>query len=443
MNTSRLFILLAWVASVVAAYFIGGGGDSVRKAEAAVSEEQAAHEAATHDKPVGEPHLDETTEGARRAKPDVRLLVARTRLEMGNMGGMMNIRGMLRAMAPITELDDAQVQEALAEVEASVREPQQQMMLYSLLLGQWAETDGRAAMTYAQTKLVKGSMLNMGLSSSVLTSWASRDPEGAWKWFTSEQPDDGTDRTREMSVTAIFAGMAGQNLDAALARVSTLDEAARNAALNGIANGMAGDAAARRRLIDRTASLPPEQGAQLRQSLVGQWAWSNPDEAVAWIRSLPAEEQKPLRTSAGQRIMNVKPALGAELALEGAEEKDKPQIYEMVASQWAYMDARAAGDWLTKQPQGPELDGARTSYARVIMQRDPAAALDWARSVQDEQKRTESVTSVYQLWRVKDAAAAEAALTAAGLPPALLKQIREAPSPEATKATPSVRSYGK
>ena len=34
----------------------------------------------------------------------------------GGMGGMMNIRAMLRAIAPIAELDDSQLQEALAEV---------------------------------------------------------------------------------------------------------------------------------------------------------------------------------------------------------------------------------------------------------------------------------------------------------------------------------------
>ncbi len=176
--------------------------------------------------------------------------------------------------------------------------------------------------------------------------------------------------------------------------------------------------------------------------MLGQWTFTNPDEAVAWIRSLPVEEQKTLRSSAGQRLLNVKPALGAELMLEDAEEKDRPPLYDQIAGQWAHMDARAAGEWLTKQPQGPELDGARRSYARVVVQRDPAVALDWARSVQNEQQRTESITSIYQTWRMKDAPAAEAALTAAGLPPAQLKQIREAPSPEGTNATPSVRSLG-
>jgi hypothetical protein len=354
---------------------------------------------------------------------------------------MMNIRGMLRAIAPIAELDDAQLQEALAEVEHTVREPQQKMMFYSLLLGQWAETDGRAAMAYAQEKLDKGSMFNMGVTSSVLGTWARRDPEAVWKWFATEQPDDGSDRTRMMAVSAVFAGLAANNLESALARAGTLDEQSRGMALSGIASGMADDAS-RRRLIERTASLPPEQQAQIRQSLLGQWSMSNPDEAVAWIRSLPADEQKPLRDSAGMRIMNVKPALGAEVMLEGADEKDKPHLYDQVAMQWAQMDARAAGEWLTKQPQGPELDGARATYARVVASRDPAAAMDWARSVQDEKRRAESVTSVYQMWRVKDPTAAEAALAATGLPPDQVKQIREAPSPQPTGPKPSVRSYG-
>lgn len=441
MNKPRLLLLIAWLGSLVAAYFIGSGGDSTRNSAPVIAAEGTATGAAVPVAPSRARRPDEAADEAKGAKPDVRLLIAQARLEMGSMGGMMNIRGMFRAITPIVELDDAQLQEALAEVESSVREPQQKMMFYSILLGQWAETDGRAAMAYAQTKLEKGSMFDMGVTSSVLGAWARRDPDAVWKWFTTEARDDGSERSRMVAVSAMFAGLAANNLDSALARAGTLDEASRGMALNGIAGGMADDAA-RRRLLERTVSLPEEQRAQLRQSVLSQWTMMNPDEAVAWIRSLPAEEQKPLRASAGQRVMNVKPALGAELMLEDAVEKDRPQLYDQIAGQWAQMDARAAGDWLTKQPQGPELDGARASYARVIAQRDPAAALDWARAVQNEQQRTESVTSIYQLWRMKDAPAAEAALTAAGLPTAQVKQIREAPSPQATGAPPAARSYG-
>lgn len=445
MNKPRILLALVWLGSLAAAYFIGSVGDSTRHPVPSIPAEATAPEAAARGTPIPHSRAGEAADEATAVKPDVRQLIARARLEMGSgMGGMMNIRGMLRAIAPIAELDGSQIQEALVEVEKTVREPQQKMMLYSLLLGQWAETDGPAAMAYAQAKLEKGSMFDMGVTSSVLGTWARRDPEAAWKWFQAENPDGGSDRTRMMALNSIFAGLAANNLEAALTRVGTLDEQSRGMALSGIAAGMM-DEASRRRLIERTASLPPDQKAQLRQSLVIPWAMGNADEAVAWIRSLPADEQKPLRSMVSMNLMNMKPALGAELMLEGAEEKDRPQIYDNIAMQWAAMDARAAGEWLTKQPQGPELDGARASYARGVIQRDPSVAMDWARSVQDEKRRTESVTSVYQMWRMKDPAAAAAALAAAGLPPDQAQQIRDLPPLQSTTgetATP-VRSYGK
>ncbi|MEO8352490.1 MAG: hypothetical protein ABI680_12210, partial [Chthoniobacteraceae bacterium] len=313
---------------------------------------------------------------------------------------------------------------------------------YSLLLGQWAETDGKAAMTYAQTKLDKNPMFDVGVTSSVLSTWARRDPGEAWKWFTApEQSEDPSGRARMTVVSALFAGMAANDLDTAFARVATLDEQERSTALRGIASS-AGDDASRRRLLERTAALPPEQQAQIRQNVASQWAMSDPDAAVAWIRSLPAEEQKPVRESAGQMMLMMKPALGAEVLLEGAADEDKPGVYDRIAGQWGAQDPKAAGEWLMNQPQGPELDGARRSFARVVAQRDPAAAFDWARSVQDEAQRVESVGEVYQMWRQKDAAAADAALGSSGLPPAQVQQFRETKPPQSTGPNRAGSSYG-
>ncbi len=253
MNTPRLLIVVSWVASLVVAYFIGASGNRAQHPGTAISAEAPGTGAAANSTREVDARAEETAESTKREKRDVRLLIAKARLEMGSgMGGMMNIRGMLRAIAPLADLDDAQIQEALGEVEKSIREPQQKMMLYSLLLGQWAETDGRAALTYAQAKLDKGSMFDMGVTFSVLGSWARRDPEAAWKWFSTEQQDDGTDRTRMMALSSIFAGLAANNLDSALARAGTLDEQSRGMALGGIASGMSDDAS-RRRLLARTS----------------------------------------------------------------------------------------------------------------------------------------------------------------------------------------------
>lgn len=426
MSPPRILVGTAWLASLAAAYFIGGSGDPAKNSTAGTATAGTSPGAISEKTSFPASHSADTRDDASGTKRDIPSIIAQARLQMGGgLGGMMNFRSMLRAIAPIAELDDSQIQEALSEVEKSVREPQQKMMFYSLLLGQWAETDGRAAMAYAQEKLGKGSMFDMGVTGSILSTWARREPDVVWKWMETERKDDGSDRTRMMAISSVFAGIASNNLESALTRLGTLDDQSRATALNGIAMS-AQEESSRRRLIERTASLPPEQRTQLRQGLVGQWAMSNPEDVVAWVRSLPADEQKPVRESAAQMMLMTKPAAAADFMLEGAEEKDRPQLYDRVVMQWAGQDARAAGEWLTKQPQGPELDNARRTFATVVAQRDPAAAMDWARSVQDETQRAHSVGQVYQMWRGKDPKAAETALAASGLPADKLQEIQAA-----------------
>ena len=442
MNPKHAVLVIVYVGSLGIAYWMGGAAVPVRELSSpAVTPEGRTMVLPPKEKPEVVSHGEEAAVEGKAGRKDVGLMIAKARLEMaGGMGGMMNIRGMLRAIAPIAELDDSQLQEALAEVEKTVREPQQKMMFYSLLLGQWAETDGPGAMKYAQAKMEKGSMFNMGMTMSVLGTWAHRDPEAVWKWMETERVDDGNEQSRRMELSAVFAGLAANNLDAALARVGSLDEQSRTMALNGIA-GSTSDPAARQRLLERTVSLPVEQRNALRQTVASQWAMSDPDAAVAWIHSLPAEEQKPVREQAAQMMLMVKPAAGAALMLEGAEDKDKAQVYDRVVMQWANQDARAAGEWLAQQPQGPELDGARATYARSIAQRDPAAAMDWARSVQDEKQRPDSIGTVYQMWQGKDPAAAEAALKASGLSVEQMKTIREGQKAPGEVAVPALHKY--
>ncbi len=443
MNLSRLILTAAFIATFAIGYFIGGSGAKQTPSDA-ISANQPAPDASAKtvadDVPRNRNPRD--ADPAIEPKPDAKLLVAKARLSWGGgMGGMMNLRELMRAFAPLAELNEAQLQEALAEIEKTVREPQQKMMFCALLLGQWAETDGRAAMAYAQEKLEKGSMLDMSVTPSVLGTWARSNPEEAWKWFNAGHSQDFGDRRQMLALNTIFTGMAASNLDTALARAASLDEQSRSAALNGIASS-AQDNASRQRIIDRSAGLPPNQRAQVRQNIASLWAMSDPEGAVGWIRSLPADEQKPLRESAGQMMLMVNPGLGAEILLEGAAEKDKPRLYDRVAGQWAQQDVRAAGEWLTKQPQGPELDGARRSFAAVAAQRDPAAALDWARSVQDEQQRAASITQIYQVWRNRDSKAADAALNTSGLSADLVQQLRATKPPASPSAKPPPLNNG-
>ena len=102
---------------------------------------------------------------------------------------------------------------------------------------------------------------------------------------------------------------------------------------------------------------------------------------------------------------------------------------------WSNQDPNAAGAWLGAQPQGPELDGARASFARNVASRDPESAMEWAKTVTDEQKRVQAVEQVFKTWRKKDAGAAESALNNSGLPAEKIDEVIKRVEP-AVKETP-------
>jgi hypothetical protein len=435
-QASRVLIGVVWRSSIAAAYFLGQSGSTLPTpappAIASTASQSSGAADAAKTARVVERFSGVPGDAENGGSKSIVNIIARARMEMGSgMNGMMNLRGMLRAIAPLAELDDSELQAALAEVEKTVTEPQQRMMFYSLLLGQWAETNGPAAMAYAEKNVKKGPF-DFGIKAAVLGAWARQDPDAVWRWYQSSKENITSDPNSQMTVSAVFAGMASKDLDTALARLNTLEEHERPMALNGIAN-TAGDARSRKRLLERSETLAPELRRQIQENAIRSWAMMDPEEAIKWIRSRPAEDQPGLRTSAGNMVMMGDPARGAELMMEGVAEKDKPRTYDTIVGQWAYRDPRGAAEWLTKQPQGAELDNARRTFAAVVAQRDPSAAMDWAKSVVNEEQRVSSVQQVYQQWRKRDASAADAALDGSGLAPEKINAFRDA----AKTATPT------
>lgn len=437
-HASRILIGCLWAVSVVTAYFLGSSGTPVASLPGS-----AAHRSNISGSSETENGADPKRAGrvvesfsSSEIRPgdekNVQSIVARARVEMSSgISGMMNLSGMLRAMAPFADLDPAQLQEALKEVEDTVREPQAKMMLYSLLLGQWAETDGAAAMAYAE-KHVKGKgQFESGTKFSVLGSWSRADPDAAWRWFQQQREKSSGDMTMRPAVMALFTGMAARDLDSAVARLEMLEPEERQMAIAGITS-TGWSETSRQRLLDRAQSLDPELRKQIQGNVVRNWTMTDPEGAVKWMKTRAPAEQPELRSSIGQMLMMSDPQKGAQLLTEGVAEKDLPRTYDTIVGQWAHRDPKASGEWLTKQPQGAELDNARRTYAAIVAQRDPAAAMDWAKSVVKEGDREASVQQIYSVWHQRNAAAADAALDASGLPPEKIASFREAVSKKTT-----------
>ncbi len=341
-------------------------------------------------------------------------------------GGSLNNPSVgFKVVGLLAQISDADVPAALAMVE-DVKEKEAKMMFYMALLSRMAEKDGAAAMAYAEEKLAnQGPMVQMS-KMGILASWAESDPEGAWGYYQKHGDEvGGMFGGKGAMLMPLFSTLAAKDQAEAFRKLSQLtDSQERQMALNGMAQA-ATDEPTRLRLMEEIGKIADaDERKSARTNILGSIAMNDPDQAMALVRQIPGEERKESVERVGMMLMMSEPAKGAAFMLEMAEPKDLGSTYGSITSQWARMDPKAAGNWLNAQPQGPELDGARAGYSRTVMDRDPSGAMAWAATIEDANQRADSVRTVYEKWKKKDAAAAEAALGGTGLSPEQIEKVR-------------------
>lgn len=427
MKPLSLFVMAAvWAASLFAAWHFG------RETEAKKSEERvrlAALEAAPG-KPasLSQPKAGGADENATAANAagaqSLEQILAQIKTVM-SAGGMNNPLSAIKALTLLGQIRDEDISAALASAE-EMKEPQFKMMLYMVLLSRWAEKDAPAALAYADDKLAgQGPLMNMARM-GIISSWAQSDPDAAWKHIQEQEGEGGPLGSRTMALAGIFGSLAAKDPDKAFARLAELEEEDERAmALTGMAQATAFDDASRQKLMDKIAQLPDvDERKKAHAAILGQLTMLDPAKAMELAATLPEGERRESIDQVGTMLMMSDPPKAASYILENAEPDKKDRAYEKVINQWANSDTNAAGAWLGSQPQGPELDSARASFSRIASSKDPESAMEWAKTVTDEQKRGSAVEQVYKTWQKKDATAANAALDASGLSAEKITTIR-------------------
>ena len=127
-NKTPLILIVAWCGSLVLAFFVGkqfGGGEGagiprgeskgvVMNTPKGVRPSAEGGESSVN---AGGSNQGESADGAESI--DVPRLIATIRAQFGGGAEMMNPTAMMKAMAPMADLSEAQVREALQEVEAT------------------------------------------------------------------------------------------------------------------------------------------------------------------------------------------------------------------------------------------------------------------------------------------------------------------------------------
>jgi RNA polymerase sigma factor (sigma-70 family) len=318
----------------------------------------------------------------------------------------------LLAKIPVADIKEA-ADQALAMKERNWR-----MGFLHMLLRRWARTDGAAAANYFAQN-VKGDA-QLPLLAGVLPAWAEYDAEGAWKWFqTTARTELNFDARggHNSALKEMFVAMGRNDFERSLARTQELSGIDVSNAFLGLAEGSQ-TLDQRLRLIAQADAIGDTKlRADTRKSILSVWAGRYPGEAQVYVERLP---DPALRSeAAGQMgpglMAGLEPEKAAAWWLSQTTEGDRPAALSSIMHRWTEIDLVGAGDWLGKQGNGPEVDGAKRTFATQAMLRAPQAAIEWANTITDAQQRMRTMQAVHRLWRNQDAAQAQAWLGGSGL----------------------------
>ena len=161
---------------------------------------------------------------SRKARSPVSQVMADMHSLLGDSGMMsMDFAAFAEAYNLIKNLNEDELIEALTLVQQNPN-TQAKMFPMMLLLGRYGEVQPRNAMTYYEENIKNRQMKMMSLN-SIVSSWAKNDPQGAFEWYKQkEESDPSTTRQggRATSLNANFQGLAKENLDDALTKLSEI-----------------------------------------------------------------------------------------------------------------------------------------------------------------------------------------------------------------------------
>ena len=444
MNRNTLIITVGavWLVSLAAVWHLGKQSTAADSADPSrpggITSSSPSGSAVTSSGGKRGPTVRGSTENG---KPlTVKQIIARTAAAMRG-GAMMNPMSMVKAMAWLDDISPADLPAALAEVDA-LTDPQQKMMLQMALLGKWAETDGPAAMKYAEEHPAgSGMMAQMG-KMGVAAAWAEKDPEAVWKWYKEQNETDsgGGPFGGSMVLVSLFSQLAANDPAQAFKRLEELEDTERQMALGGVLQASMFDDAKRTAILKELEAMPDaDERKQAKQMMLSQWAMLAPDQAMEWVKTQPPAEQDAMRETAGTMLLMSDPKKGASFLLDGATDEQKPQRYDQIITTWAMTDTNAAGTWLSAQPQGPHLDAARSSFVTAASRKDPESAMAWAATITDVEKRIAATGKAYHAWDKKDPAAAATALNNSGLSAEQIQTVGESPATSDASPTPPIQ----
>ena len=266
----------------------------------------------------------------------------------------------------------------------------------ALLTYAWGKMDPEKALAYAAEVGGRGQAF---MTSSVLSGWASANPQAAMDWLHN-QKSEGFEKN--IMARGLIEGLMQNDPEAATRlAVAETDAELQGQFFDSIARQQikTQGAEATRAWLDKMLASGTVNAASLGSAVrevADQLADKDPKATAQWAMTLPAGD-----------------------AQEGA-------IRESVRA-WARTDPTATSQFLTGMAASPAKDRAVENFARTVAREDPQAAATWAATITDQELRDRTMLRTAQEWYQKDAQAATTWAQSSGLSADAQQKIQNPP----------------
>jgi hypothetical protein len=386
MKKPTIFLCFAtWFASLVTAYYIGSQGGEPTSTTTNGTTHTALDLSSKRTTPTNEQIGPQTEE---------------SKLTAYFNGEAIELDELLREVPTLT------TEQSLALLDQALALPKSDPKRASLineLLAQIAEADPMAALELA-TQI--DSLRDYERARiSILQVWGRNDPAAAVSWATTALANEPI-RSRSAQLIAIFRGYAISNPEAAFQQALTMDENDRfkNRLLSEVIEAQIenGGLEAAKFAVDQLTD--PDTQNRLRIELVNEWAQFDPESAANYVIGLGDEASTQLKNELIEEWAKSSPTDAA--AWLNTLDPDDPTIARASAAiiqEWTRYDLAASAEWLNSLEPSAELDRAVMTYTFSAAAEDPATAMTWAESIEDDSRRTWMMERVAATWKESDA----------------------------------------
>lgn len=312
---------------------------------------------------------------------------------------------------------------ALQDSPGVYRENERRLLYFAL-----GKVDGPQAMTLLAQDGDERKFRDLG--NTVLSGWASQNPEQAAKWRDSISDE----RTRGDFINGLVDGWVKKDLNAATAYIASLPEGRdRNRAADNLAraHSMQGGVEA---AVAWANSLPAGSEKDEFRKFAFEAAFregvgTRPEETLKLLsNNMSSPYAADLYRDLIGRAAESNPAVARQFAENQSDPEIRGRSFESVAERLARRDPNATGTWLNQYPEDPALDRARRSFARQVFDQNPEAALAWTSAIKTPAVRERAAVDMARDWLRKEPEKARAWVQASNLSDAAKKSFLPPPA---------------